>query len=95
MSPADIRSLRAHLDLTQQQFASLLGLSFVSVNRWEGDHSAPTGLSLVLLQLVSGAARRVSPNELVRLLRETGPDPMQIIRTLVPLEGGGDASLRS
>lgn len=36
-----LRVLRAKLDLTQTELAERLGVSFVSVNRWEGAHSKP------------------------------------------------------
>ncbi|MFZ5476670.1 MAG: helix-turn-helix domain-containing protein [Myxococcota bacterium] len=94
MQAPEIRALRNRLELTQQAFASLLGLSFVSVNRWEQGHSTPTGLSLVLLQLVANALDRSSPAEVARQLREVGPDPLAIIRTLVHLEGDAHAPRR-
>lgn len=86
MTPAQIKTLRQSLNMTQQEFASLLGLSFVSINRWEQGHSAPTGLSLVLLQLLQGALARVQAQDLVRDLRTTGPEPLAIIRRLVQME---------
>lgn len=36
-----LRSIRANLDLTQEQLADRLGVSFATVNRWEGGHSKP------------------------------------------------------
>jgi len=39
--PATIRALRASLDLTQEQLAERLGVSFATVNRWEGGASKP------------------------------------------------------
>lgn len=36
-------AIRKRLDLSQEQMAQLLGVSFTSVNRWEGGHSSPTG----------------------------------------------------
>ncbi len=39
--PAALRAVRAHLDLTQEQLAQRLGVSFASVNRWEGGASRP------------------------------------------------------
>ena len=35
MTPDDLRSLRARLDLTQQQLADLLGVHQTTVARWE------------------------------------------------------------
>ena len=39
--PATLRSLRASLDLTQEQLAERLGVSFATINRWEGGASKP------------------------------------------------------
>jgi hypothetical protein len=41
MNPGQIRHLRKTLALTQQQFAELLGVSFVTLNRWENGQSSP------------------------------------------------------
>ncbi len=39
--PAALRAIRAKLDLTQEQLAERLGVSFTTVNRWEGGSTAP------------------------------------------------------
>ena len=39
--PATLRALRANLDLTQEQLAQRLGVSFATVNRWEGGATLP------------------------------------------------------
>ena len=36
-----LRSIRAKLDLTQEQLAERLGVSFASINRWEGGSTLP------------------------------------------------------
>ncbi len=47
-----ILRLRAKLNLSQEELAQLLGVSFMSVNRWENNKYAPTKLVKVkLLQL--------------------------------------------
>ena len=38
---ATLRAIRARLDLTQQQLADRLGVSFATVNRWEGGMTKP------------------------------------------------------
>ena len=43
MKPADIHALRDHLQLTQEMFARILGVSFATVNRWENGKSEPSG----------------------------------------------------
>ena len=35
-------AIRRRLGLSQEQMARLVGVSFTSVNRWEGGHSTPT-----------------------------------------------------
>lgn len=44
-----ILQLRAKLNLSQENLASLLGVSFTSVNRWENGHNEPTKLVKVRL----------------------------------------------
>ena len=39
--PAALRAIRARLDLTQEQLAERLGVSFASINRWEGGAIKP------------------------------------------------------
>ena len=39
--PTTLRAIRAKLDLTQEQLAERLGVSFATVNRWEGGASKP------------------------------------------------------
>ncbi len=86
MNARAIKALRQRLGLTQQAFASLLGLSFVSVNKWENDGSTPTGLSAVLLQLLESALRSHSPADVMRALRATGASPLEVVRVLTALE---------
>ncbi|KAM3106816.1 helix-turn-helix domain-containing protein [Phormidesmis sp. 146-33] len=44
-----IRDLRKRLNLTQEQFASRLGITFATVNRWERKKSRPSSLAQKLL----------------------------------------------
>lgn len=39
--PAVLRAIRANLDLTQQELSERLGVSFATVNRWEGGSNVP------------------------------------------------------
>ena len=39
--PTVLRAIRSHLDLTQEQLAERLGVSFASINRWEGGAIKP------------------------------------------------------
>lgn len=43
MGPEEIRNLRTSLGLSQQAFASALGVSFATVNRWENGKATPQG----------------------------------------------------
>lgn len=43
MKPENIRALREQLQLTQEVFARILGVSFATVNRWENGKSIPSG----------------------------------------------------
>jgi transcriptional regulator with XRE-family HTH domain len=55
--PTHLASVRHRLELSQEQMAQLLGVSFASVNRWEGGHSAPTGSVLDLYNALNAAIR--------------------------------------
>lgn len=48
--PNAIRKLRAKLNISQQELADLLGVSFPSVNRWENGHYEPTIIAKVKLE---------------------------------------------
>lgn len=50
-----LASIRTRLRLTQEQMAHLLGVSFASVNRWEGGHSSPSGPTLDLYKALAAA----------------------------------------
>jgi putative transcriptional regulator len=86
MSPAQVKALRGALELTQQNFASLLGLSFVSVNKWENSASAPTGLSEVMLELLRSALRSKSSRQILEGLRACNGNPLDVVRTLARME---------
>jgi transcriptional regulator with XRE-family HTH domain len=43
MTPDAIKELRTRLQLTQETFARILGVSFATVNRWENGKAEPTG----------------------------------------------------
>jgi type I restriction enzyme M protein len=47
--PSALRAIRANLDLTQEQLADRLGVSFATVNRWEGETSAPQKAALATI----------------------------------------------
>ncbi|MCC5601258.1 helix-turn-helix domain-containing protein [Nostoc favosum] len=41
-----IRELRQTLKLTQEKFATQLGVTFPTINRWENGHATPSPLAL-------------------------------------------------
>jgi putative transcriptional regulator len=45
-----IRALRHELNLTQEQFAHQLGVTFPTVNRWENGHANPSPMALRLIK---------------------------------------------
>lgn len=45
MQPSRLAEIRRALGLSQEAMARLLSVSFATVNRWEGGHSAPIGLA--------------------------------------------------
>jgi putative transcriptional regulator len=47
-----IRELRQLTGLTQEQLASVLGVAYGTINRWEKAHIQPSPLALKQLQLV-------------------------------------------
>jgi len=45
-----VRELRQRLGLTQEQFASKLGVTFPTINRWENRHSKPSKMAMMLIE---------------------------------------------
>ncbi len=46
-----IREVRQRLELTQEQLAHQLGVTYLTVNRWENDHAKPSPMAMKLLEL--------------------------------------------
>ncbi len=59
-------SIRTKLGVTQEHIARLLGVSFASVNRWEGGHSSPTGPTLDLYLALDAAIRAGNTPQAIR-----------------------------
>ena len=57
MDPQRLVKIRKTFGLSQEQMARLLGVSFVTVNRWEGGHSSPTGPTHDLYMALDAALR--------------------------------------
>jgi putative transcriptional regulator len=63
ISPERIRSLRQRLQLTQEDFAHLIGVTFSTVNRWENSKSTP---SRIANRTLAGLEKKVpKPNSAV------------------------------
>lgn len=52
MTPDDIYEIRYKLQVTQEKFASLLGATVVTVNRWECGKAKPSRLYIKELKLL-------------------------------------------
>lgn len=85
----NLPTLRRKLGVTQQTLASLCGVSFVSVSRWENGHTMGD-LGVVLIELLDGALARHPPKTIVTELRAGDGTLLHAIRTLCRLE---DASV--
>lgn len=51
--PEEIKSIRERLDLSQAEFAELLGVSKRTLQEWEQGRCKPTGAALKLLMVAS------------------------------------------
>ncbi len=62
--PALLRAIRGKLDLTQEELAERLGVSFATVNRWEGGLNAPQKAAreaIERLAVEAGVSREEAP----------------------------------
>jgi len=57
-SPAWIKDLRKRLDLTQSELADRLGVTFVTISRWENDQAKPNRLAIRALMTLAAAMER-------------------------------------
>lgn len=51
LEPLDIKRIRAAFDLTQQEFAAMLGISVRTLRNWEQGRRVPEGPAMVLLRV--------------------------------------------
>jgi putative transcriptional regulator len=51
LSPVDIKRIRDEFDLTQVEFAALLGISVRTLRNWEQGRRVPEGAAMVLLRV--------------------------------------------
>ena len=45
-----VREMRSRLQLTQEEFAARLGVTFISINRWENSKTRPSKMAIKLLK---------------------------------------------
>ncbi len=50
MNPDEIKKIRDKTKLTQEQFASIMGITSGTVNRWENGKAKPSRLAIARLQ---------------------------------------------
>lgn len=51
--PADIKAVRAKLDMSQSEFALMIGVSVATLRNWEQGRRTPEGPALALLRVAS------------------------------------------
>ena len=52
-SPLDVKKIRANVGMSQNEFASALGISVSTLRHWERGDRTPQGPALVLLNVVA------------------------------------------
>lgn len=50
-APPDIKRIRGNYNLTQEQFAALMGISVKTLHNWEQGRRVPEGPAMVLLRV--------------------------------------------
>jgi len=81
-----VKGMRAGVGLNQHRFAGLLGFTVTSVNRWENGVAVPSGLSVLVLDLLSCVLPLHPRRVLLDALRRAGGEPAALVRVLVWLE---------
>ena len=80
----DVKRLRSALGMSQQQLATMLGLSTVTVSRWEGDHSVPRGYGAIAVGMLLRLVRRI-PKDQIREDLSVAATKEEVVVTLVRL----------
>lgn len=76
-----IKELRITFDITQEHLATLLGVSWTSVSRWEGGHRRPTPATGRLLAALERAS--FDPDLVMRIRRSPLRDPLTALRDVL------------
>lgn len=93
VTPERISRLRSRLKLSRAALARLLGVTEMTIIRWEsGEQSSPRGLQLLLLQALERARERADDETLGRLVNEATVAPGPAIQRLLTLAHPPEAS---
>lgn len=57
--PADVRGIREKLDVTQAEFALMIGVSLATLRNWEQGRRVPDGPARALLRVAAANPRAV------------------------------------
>ncbi len=85
MDPEEIRALREQLELTQEVFAQILGVSFATANRWENGKSEPSGEHARVLQTLGQLMASDSPGPAIDWKRVGALSAMAAVAGFSPL----------
>jgi transcriptional regulator with XRE-family HTH domain len=85
MTPQAVKALREHLHLTQEVFASILGVSFATVNRWENGKTTPTGDYARVLQTLGQLTAPDAPGPMIDWKRIGALSAMAAVAGFSPL----------
>ena len=85
MTPQAVKELREQLQLTQEVFASILGVSFATVNRWENGRTAPTGDYARVLQTLGRLTAHDAPGPVIDWKRVGALSAMAAVAGFSPL----------
>ncbi|MBM3242134.1 helix-turn-helix domain-containing protein [Candidatus Poribacteria bacterium] len=78
MNPNEIKILRQQLNLSQEKFATILGVSFATVNRWEKGHNQPCGKALSSLNLIKSILEESKVVDVSNLIGNLAFNPLSI-----------------
>lgn len=71
-----IRKLRATLGLTQEQFATKIGVTYSTVNRWENNKSKPSPLAM---QRIEELQKKIKTEQAIKIKKSKGKQNAKII----------------
>ncbi|MBC8234040.1 helix-turn-helix domain-containing protein [bacterium] len=82
MNPNEIKILRQQLNLSQEKFATILGVSFATVNRWEKGHNQPCGKALSSLNMIKSV---VEGSKVVKVSNLIGSLTLKPLSVFMPV----------